>query len=116
MILSNGKLAIIFEVVINGIRRIVPLQALKHKIGFGRCMGCGFSIGIDIDAIGNTKALAFGDITFPLIIRTSPAVIVDKPYSQNGEIDTIGFDLFPINSPIVLTDINAFSHNSLSRP
>ena len=115
MILGNRKLTIVLKIVIDGIGRTVTLQALQNEVSLGRCVGCSFSIGIDVHAIRNAKTFAFGDISLPLIVRAPLAVIVNESNSENRKIDTISLGLFPIYGSIMVANIDALPDNSFSR-
>ena len=79
-------------------------------------MRCGFCVGIDINTIRDAKSFAFGNIAFPLVIRTPPTIVVDESYTKNGEINAVCFDLIPINGSIMFTDIDTTTYSSLSGP
>ena len=64
------------------------------------------SIRIDINAIGNTEALALRDIAGKLIVNSTAERWGAKSNTQYSEIDTRSFNRLPIDAPLVFTHIN----------
>ena len=105
----------ILKIVIHRQPWIMPRKAVNHhRCLIGRLLIIP-SIRIEIDAVRNSKALALRNITIKLIVKSTAEGRSAKPNTQNSEIDARSFNCVPINTPLVLADINALSCNPIGK-
>ena len=73
------------------------------------------SIRIDIDTVRNSETLALGNIATELIVNTAAKRRSTKPNPQNSEIDARSFNCIPVNSSLMLADIDALRRSSIRK-
>ena len=102
--ICNNRL--ILKIVIHRQSWIMSRKAANHHRCLVSCLLVIPSVRIDIDTVRNSKTLALRNITAELIVNTTAPRWSAKSNTQNGEIDTRSLNGIPVNTSLVLADIN----------
>ena len=78
-------------------------QPAYYSVRITLRLGRSTSIGVVVDAIRNTQALTFTDVTLKIAICAS----VDSTYTYDGELDAGSLDLLPVNFSLVRAHVDA---------
>ena len=73
------------------------------------------SIRINIDTVRNSKTLTLRNIMSELIVNSTAERRSTKSNTQNSEINTRSFYSIPINTSLVLADVNALRCNPIRK-
>lgn len=73
------------------------------------------SIRINIDTVRNSKTLTLRNITSELIVNSTAERRRTKSNAQNSEINARSFYSIPINTSLVLADVNALRCNPIGK-
>ena len=68
-------------------------------------------VGVVIHAIRNAEAFTFSSVPFKRIVRVS----VNRSNFENGEINPRGLNLIPINSSLIIADVNAARNSAIGQ-
>ena len=69
------------------------------------------SVGVVIHAIRDAEAFTFNSVPFKRIVRFS----VNRADLENGKINPRGLNLIPINSSLMIADIDAARDNAIGQ-
>ncbi len=111
--ICNNRL--ILKIVIHRQSWIMSRKAVNYHCRLVSCLLIIPSIRINIDTIRNSKALALSNISIKLIVDSTTKRRSAKSNAQNSEIDTRSLNSVPVNTSLVLADINALRCNPIGK-
>ena len=102
---------VILEIVINGKRRMMATEPSKCPVNLFIGILYRTGVGVVIHTIRNTEALTFSSIPLKRIVRFS----VNRSNLENGKINPRGLNLIPINSSLMIADIDAARNSAIGQ-
>ena len=102
---------VILKIVINGKRRMMATEPSKSPVSLFIGILYRTGVGVVIHTIRNTEAFTFSSVPFKRIVRFS----VNRTDLENGKINPRGLNLIPINSSLMIADIDAARNSAIGQ-
>ena len=102
---------VILKIVINGKRRMMAGKPGKCSVGIPISIFYRTGIGVVIDTVRNPKALTCSSVFFKGVIYVS----VYWTDLKNGKINPRGLNLIPINSSLMIADVDAARNSAIGQ-
>ena len=101
----------ILKIIINGKRRMMAAEPSKCPVGLFIGILYRTGVGVVIHAIRSAEAFTFSSVPFKRIVRFS----VNRTDLENGKINPRGLNLIPINSSLMIADIDAARNSAIGQ-
>ena len=99
----------ILKIVVNGKRRMMATKPSKCPVSLFIGILYRTGVGVVIHTIRNTEALTFSSIPLKRIVRFS----VNRSNLENGKINPSGLNLIPVDSPLMIADIDTTRNGTI---